>query len=120
MSYMVIAFGASIGAIARFHLSKLNALSQIPTGTMFANLLGSCLLGFFYFLAEKHSFSMLSKQFIQVGLLGALTTYSTINLELFLYLERNQIKLFLIYFFINSVCGILAIVIGKYLSEIVS
>ena len=118
MTYLVIAFGASIGAIARFYFQKFNAVSNLPVGTILVNLIGSCLLGFFYFYAEKHPFSELYRQFIQIGLLGALTTYSTINLELIILFEKSELKLFIVYFLLNALCGMIALLIGKYIAEL--
>lgn len=119
MTYLVIALGASTGAIGRFLLSRLNVLHQLPYGTLLANLSGSFFLGLFYFMAEKMTISLSVRQFIQVGLLGALTTYSTLNLEMVLLLQKSEIKFFIIYFFLNSCCGILALLAGKFFAELI-
>lgn len=117
-SLLAVAIGGALGAVARYKFSALNSNSDLPTGTLLANVIGSLLLGFFYFYSQQSNFSETLKLAITSGFLGALTTYSTLNLELFAYLQAGNIKLFSIYFIVNASVGIFAIFLGKQLADL--
>lgn len=118
LTYVAIGFGGALGAVLRFELSKLNSISSLPFGTLLANLLGSLLLGFFYFFFQQSNFSDTLKLAITSGFLGALTTYSTLNMELFSFLQSGNLKLFVVYFILNATIGIFAIFLGKQIADI--
>jgi len=81
--YILIGLGGAAGALLR-HLAA-RALNQVgpepfPWGTLFVNLLGCLLVGFFFVLCERRlpeGFRLLAL----TGLLGAFTTFSTFHLE---------------------------------------
>jgi CrcB protein len=86
MIYFYIACGGALGAVLRFFISE--QLAQwlgrgFPYGTLTVNVLGSFLLGLA--LAYSHQLPDNSdsflKGFIMVGLLGALTTFSTFSMD---------------------------------------
>ena len=83
MKILIIGIGGFLGAILRYSISgwihKLFG-SGMPYGTLAVNILGSFILGFFLFYSEdRQSFSPLWRSFIAVGIMGALTTFSTFS-----------------------------------------
>lgn len=81
---LLIALGASIGAIGRWGLSIwLNPLlSQIEFGTLIANCVGCFLMGMM--MAILFSYPTISTEwrvFIMTGFLGSLTTFSSFSGE---------------------------------------
>lgn len=92
---LFIAVGGAAGALARFGLSKsVYALfgTAFPWGTLAVNTVGSFLIGFLSVLfADKVAVSPELKAGLLVGVLGALTTFSTFSLETFGLIEQGAI-----------------------------
>jgi len=84
-AYLVIACGGAIGACLRYYLTQesIKLLGKgFPFGILAINVLGSFVLGLFYaYLEQQQGLSNQLKLFIGVGLLGALTTFSTFSYE---------------------------------------
>lgn len=111
---VAVGIGGFIGAIIRFYLSgKLNAqeMGAIPYGTLIVNLVGSFLLGYIVQQQMKEVY-LLS---IGTGLLGAFTTFSTLNKEL-ISLQGFRQK-WILYFTITYVGGICFAYIGYLIGK---
>lgn len=81
---VVVAFGASAGAILRWALSAwLNALyPPIPIGTLASNLIGGYLVGIAVAVfAAWPGLSPMWRMLLVTGFLGGLTTFSTFSAE---------------------------------------
>jgi CrcB protein len=81
--WIAIAAGAVLGAWARYGLSLwLNARHDwLPVGTLAANLLGGLAIGLLLGLIERGALDPAWRPFAVTGLLGALTTFSTLSAE---------------------------------------
>lgn len=90
-----IAVGGAAGALARFGLSKtVYAVfgTTFPWGTLVVNAIGSLLIGLLSVLfTSRYPVSAELKAGLLVGLLGALTTFSTFSLETFGLLEQGAV-----------------------------
>lgn len=83
-----VALGGAVGAVLRFGVAEwalARGLTSFPWATLAVNLAGSAALGFVTAWAAGPD-ALWTRQpglrmFVTVGLLGALTTYSTFNLE---------------------------------------
>lgn len=88
----LVAAGGALGAAGRFAISgwltrQLGA--GFPWGTLAVNLIGSLLAGFLLvWLEGRGPAGLLWRAFLMVGVLGGLTTYSALMLELHL-LQRG-------------------------------
>ncbi|MBN2556631.1 MAG: fluoride efflux transporter CrcB [Anaerolineales bacterium] len=85
-AFFLIGLGGFLGAVLRYGLSGavqwLTQSFQFPFGTLAVNILGSFSLVFLTTLAESLGvFGPDFRSFIFIGLLGALTTFSTFSLE---------------------------------------
>jgi CrcB protein len=107
-----IAAGGAVGALARTGLSKaFPAAAGSWPWTIFAiNLAGAFMLGYFVTrLQERLPVSTLRRPLLGTGLCGALTTFSTVQLEVLQMLDRHRDGLALGYV-VASVVGGFALV----------
>src|SRR3954447_25651730 len=92
--------GGSIGALARAGLTEAIATEpgQWPWATFTVNVLGAALLAYFVTrLQERLPPARYRRPFLATGVCGALTTFSTLQLELIRMLEHDHWALALAY-----------------------
>ena len=121
MQLLYIFLGGGLGALLR-HGAALAAGSRFGSalpGTLAVNLLGSILLGFIFGLVQ-HRPGCISEElrlFISTGLLGALTTFSTLNWEVFSLLKSGRAACALTYLALSCALGLLSAAGGYYLAK---
>lgn len=85
MQLVAIAVGGAVGALLRYALRELLpplADGRVPVATLAANVTGSFLLGFLAIaMLQRFAIPAELRLGVTVGLLGALTTFSTFSLE---------------------------------------
>ncbi len=92
--------GGVLGALGRVGLSEAlpHGVDAWPWGTFIVNMVGAALLGWFVTrLGERLPPSTYRRPFLATGICGALTTFSTLQLELFKMLEGGYVPLALAY-----------------------
>lgn len=84
ITYLLVALGGSLGAITRFVTNNIVSV-QTPDkpylSTLMVNVVGSLLLGFFYYASSFIDFKSNLRDFFIIGYLGSLTTFSTFSFE---------------------------------------
>jgi fluoride exporter len=88
--------GGVIGALARVGLAEAlpHGAEAWPWATFIVNMVGAALLGWFVTrLGERLPPSTYRRPFLGTGICGALTTFSTLQLELFKLLEHGCVGL---------------------------
>lgn len=88
--------GGVVGALARAALVELFPYQapEWPWPTFVANLVGAFALGYFTTrLQERLPLSAYRRPFLGTGLCGALTTFSTMQLELVRMLEKGDLAI---------------------------
>ncbi len=102
----IVFLGGGVGATFRFSIGLMSQYFALSfwTGTLISNLLG-CLI--FFLWANISSTKGPVDLFIKVGLLGALTTFSTFCYELVVLLKRGQMQMALCLFLLNILGGVL-------------
>jgi CrcB protein len=86
-SYFWIAIGAGLGGTLRYWCGEvaITLLGDIvPWGTMFVNILGSFIIGYFSALTTPGGRLIVSpivRQFVTVGFCGGYTTFSSFSLQ---------------------------------------
>ncbi len=93
---LAIYAGGVLGALARVGLAEAapHGAGSWPWATFAANLAGALALGYFVTrLQERLPPSSYRRPFLGTGLCGALTTFATLQLELFAMLEGGHLGL---------------------------
>ena len=104
--------GGVIGALARLGLVEAlpSTPGQWPWATFVANVVGALALGYFTTrLQERLPLSAYRRPFLGTGLCGALTTFSTLQLELLHMLDHGEGGLAAGYAVASVAAGLLAI-----------
>lgn len=119
---LVISLGAIVGANARYIISKQLAkwLGPVfPYGTLFVNIIGSFIVGFFMIWAtERVLVDPRWRLLIVVGFCGGLTTFSSFAFETMAYVSQGQWLLFLTNFFTNNLLCLAAALGGMALARV--
>jgi len=87
--------GGVVGALLRVGLAEEfpPAAGTWPWPTFAVNLVGALLLGYFYALTRDHPAERLHHPFLATGVCGTLTTFSTMQLELYELVDRGETSL---------------------------
>jgi fluoride exporter len=109
---LAIACGGALGALARVGLTQAvpDTAGSWPWATFAANLLGALLLGYLVTrLQERLPVSTLRRPLLGTGLCGALTTFSTLQLELLRMLDAHRDGLAAAYLLSSLIGGYIAV-----------
>jgi CrcB protein len=110
--------GGSLGAIARAALVEAlpHDPGEWPWATFAVNIVGAFLLGWFVTrLQERLPLSAYRRPFLGTGLCGALTTFSTMQLELLRMLDGSHVALAAGYAAASLAAGFLAVAVSTNL-----
>ncbi|MCS3457824.1 fluoride efflux transporter CrcB [Aeromonas rivuli] len=92
-TWLFVACGGAIGACLRFGMTELMALllgRHFPYGTLTVNVLGSFIMGIaFALISNGHVLEHPMKPLLMVGILGALTTFSSFALDTVLLAQQG-------------------------------
>lgn len=106
--------GGVAGALARVGLAQAVATGpgQWPWATFAVNMVGALLLGYFFALFRDHPEERLHHPFLAIGLCGTLTTFSTLQLELFEMLDAGRFGLASAYCAVTIAAGYVLLRLG--------
>ena len=111
-----VAAGGAAGAVARYlvNLSPLaNLFQKFPFPTFFINVTGSFLIGMlFILLNDRFDVSDNLRLALIVGFLGAFTTFSTFEIELFGLIKEGSFVTAFAYLFFSVAAGFAAVAAG--------
>jgi CrcB protein len=119
---LLIAFGGSLGCVARFAVSSMtsNASSgAFPWGTFAVNITGSFLIGVFAELFETTVVPSGWRSFATIGFLGGYTTFSTFTLETLNLLRDGELRYALLNLLGSNLLGISCVALGLYATRLV-
>jgi CrcB protein len=111
---LAIYLGGVVGALVRVGLSEVASTEpgQWPWATFAVNMIGALLLGYFFMLYRDHPEESLRHPFLGTGVCGTLTTFSTLQLELFEMLDGGYLALAAAYCAATVAAGYLFLRLG--------
>lgn len=116
--FAAIVAGGFVGAAVRGGLVEALPYrpGQWPWATFIVNVAGAFLVGYFTTrLQERLPVSAYRRPLLGTGLCGALTTFSTVQLELLRMLDREQIGLAAAYALVSVAVGFAAVAVATNL-----
>jgi fluoride exporter len=121
--FLAISVAAVVGANLRYLLSRLAATelgSVFPYGTLFINIVGSFIVGFFViWTTERALVDPRWRLLMVVGFCGSFTTFSSYAFETMSYFENGQWGLMLANLLSNNILCLIAALAGMALARAV-
>jgi CrcB protein len=117
MSWLWVALGGGIGAVARYALSSwllpYGVSSKFPWPTFAVNVLGCLMAGFLMAVMSKYpGHSNGARLFLLTGVLGGFTTFSAFGLETFELIKRGEPAMAVLYVVASVLAGIAALTLA--------
>jgi fluoride exporter len=113
---LAVAAGGAAGAVARYliNLSPLSDLFQrFPFPTFFINVSGSFLIGLLFItLNDRFDVGDNVRMALIVGFLGAFTTFSTFEIELYGLVKDRLFLTAFVYLFLSVAAGFIGVAAG--------
>ena len=103
---------AASSAPSRELASPRRLHTGLATGPFAVNLVGALLLGYFVARLGDHPEDSLAHPFLTIGVCGTLTTFSTLQLELFEMVDAGHIVLAAGYIGVTLIAGFLFVRLG--------
>lgn len=120
MSFLFVALGGALGAVARYSISLIPVKTTFPILTLITNILGAVLIGFIVGITDKKgNTSPETVLFWKTGVCGGFTTFSTFSLEAYNLFENKAYTLGGVYVALSVCCCILGIMLGKKISMVI-
>lgn len=116
-----IGIGGFVGAVLRYLVSgwvqDRSGSIVFPFGTAAVNLIGCFCIGLLAYLVESRSFfSVETRAFILIGLLGSFTTFSTFGSETLTLLRGGRLDLAVLYAGGQVAAGVAMVFAGRLLA----
>lgn len=116
-----VAVGGAFGAVARYLINispVAGVLEKFPLPTFLINVVGSFLIGFLMIVfADKVVVSENMRMAVIVGFLGAFTTFSTFEMEIFGLMRERQLLIAFLYLALSIIVGFAAVLAGVALGR---
>lgn len=118
--YACVATGSVVGGVTRYLASVLIAGAPgLPWATLFVNVTGSFIIGFYATLSGPDGrlfASAQQRQFVMTGFCGGYTTFSAFSLETFKLFRSGSTSAAATYIAVSVVCWLLAVWLGHMLA----
>lgn len=116
-----IAAGGATGAVARYlvNISPLaNVFGKFPLPTFLVNVSGSFLIGFLLILlTDKYDINDNLRMAVIVGFIGAFTTFSTFEMEIYGLIREKLLLTAFLYLLLSVVVGFFGLAAGVLLAR---
>jgi CrcB protein len=119
--YACVAAGGMFGSVARYLAGlAIPLISGFPLATLFVNITGSFIIGFYSTLSGPDGRWLAStrqRQFVMTGFCGGYTTFSSFSLETFRLLHAGMRATALINIAVSVVTWLIAVWLGYALAN---
>jgi CrcB protein len=116
-SILLVALGGALGCVARFlaihQIMRLNPTAY-PVGTMFVNVVGSCIIGY---VMAKYGAQDTARLFFVTGVLGGFTTFSAFSWDVLQLVQRGEWMAAGMYILGSVVLSLGAVAIGAQMGR---
>ena len=120
MSFLFVALGGALGAVARYAISLIPVKTGFPVLTLITNIAGAVLIGFIVGVSSDHEgISDNMVLFWKTGVCGGFTTFSTFSLEAYNLFDSKQYAAGGIYVILSCACCIVGILCGQKLASVI-
>jgi CrcB protein len=113
MHILLVFVGGCVGAVARFATDRVVSArhdSVFPWGTYTVNMVGSAVLG--VLAGSLGAGSSWAVVLVGTGFCGALTTFSTLQLELLAMLDADRVGMAILYAGGSVIAGLAGVALG--------
>lgn len=109
--YVAVFVGGALGAMARAGLLEIAPVTvgEWPWATFVANIAGCAILAFVITHQQANGWSSTRLALLGTGFCGALTTFSTVQLEIYEMIETDSGGLAALYAFTSIAVGLLVV-----------
>jgi fluoride exporter len=119
--YLMIAAGGALGSIARYWVGTAVAGRTTPRfyfGTFVVNMTACLIIGFsLTWLGERTGINPAWRFLIPIGFVGAYSTFSTFEFEMFTALQGGAFVMAALYVSLSVLLGLLAVWLGVWLAH---
>lgn len=119
--YLWISLGGFLGVNLRYFVSRIVTRfsdAAFPFGTLFINITGSLILGFFLiWTTERVLVDPKWRLLVAIGFCGSYTTFSSYAFETMAYFEQGHWMLFASNIFANNLLCLAAVLAGGMLAR---
>lgn len=121
LKIFAVGVGGAFGAVARYlvNISSLAGLfGKFPFPTFVINIVGSFMIGFLMIVfADKWAVNENVRIAVIVGFLGAFTTFSTFEMEIYSLIRDREFMTGFLYLFLSVFVGFIGVVAGIELAK---
>jgi CrcB protein len=122
--YLLIAIGGSLGSLARFWVGTTIASrlgTRFPYGTLVINITACVVIGFsLAFLGIRTELNPAWRFLVPVGFVGAYSTFSTFEWELFSNLQTGAFLIAASYLVLSLILGLIGVWGGVLIARAIS
>ena len=122
--YLMIAIGGALGSMLRYFVGALAAERfgmSFPVGTLTINISARFMIGFSIELLNTHvGLSPAWRFLIPVGFIGAFSTFSTFEWEMWTDIRNGLFWIALLYLALSLAGGMIAVALGATIARSVS
>lgn len=116
---VLVAAGGALGAVARYLVGNVLNRGAWPVGTLVINATGCFLIALFLTLATERAPWLAGgfRYFFPIGFVGAYTTFSTYEYELWRMVSLGDVAAAFGYFAASNVLGFGGVVLGAWVAR---